>query len=153
MSGVAGRPPRPRALPPRARGFTLIELVTSFVVFALAFGVLMEIATSSMRAARRSAAYTQAALLAQSQLDAVGIGAPLVDGRDNGRYNEDYDWELDIRKSEPPPASDGTLETGIVDLYRIELVVRWRDGPREQSASFVTLRAQQPGADQGIKGG
>jgi general secretion pathway protein I len=153
MSGPAAPRGRMRAPPRRARGFTLIELVTAFVVFALAFGVLMEIATSSMRAARRSAAYTQAALLAQSQLDAVGIGEPLRDGRDNGRYNADYDWELDIRKTEPPPAADGTLETGIVDLYRVELVVRWRDGPREQSASFTTLRAQQPGADQGIKGG
>ena len=62
MSGATGRRLRPRALSSRARGFTLIELVTSFVVFAFAFGVLMEIATSSMRAARRSAAYTQAAL-------------------------------------------------------------------------------------------
>lgn len=153
MSGMAAMPRRTCAAPRRARGFTLIELVTAFVVFALAFGVLMEIATSSMRAARRSAAYTQAALLAQSRLDVVGVGEPLRDGRDNGRFNPDYDWELDVRKIEAPPASDGTLESGIVDLYRVELVVRWRDGPREQSASFVTLRAQQPGADQGIVGG
>lgn len=150
MSTQARRRPR---LPRPARGFTLIELVTAFVVFAVAFGALMEIATSSMRSARRSAAYTQAALWAQSRLDVVGIGQPLRDGRDNGRFDESYDWELDVRKIDPPPATDGTIDAGVVDLYRVELVVRWRDGAREQSASFVTLRAQQPGADQGITGG
>ena len=95
-----------RRVPPRRsrqRGFSLIELVAAFVVFALAFGVLMGILSSSIRNTRLAAEYTQAALWAQSRLDVVGIGEKLEEGHESGRFDDEYRWELDISKYEPPP--------------------------------------------------
>lgn len=135
-----------RPLPSSSHGFALVEMVIAFVVFAFALGVLMEVNASSLRAARRSAAMTQAALLAKSKLDEVGVGVNLDEGRDNGRFEgTDYAWSLDIAKMDPPPSSTGVLEEVPVDLYRLELDVSWREGRDERHAKFTTMRAIQPG--------
>ena len=63
-----------KPLPRRARGFTLIEMIAAFVIFAIAVGALMQILTMSMNNARYSADETRAALWAQSLLDNVGVG-------------------------------------------------------------------------------
>lgn len=129
------------------RGFTLIELVVAFVVFAIALGALMEVNASSLRAARRSAAMTEAALLAKSKLDEFGVGVDLDEGRENGRFEgTDYRWELDVRKEEPPPSPAGLVEEVPIDLYRLELTVNWREGDDERVARFATIRAIQPKA-------
>ena len=39
----------------RQRGFSLIEMLAAFVVFAIGFSVMMDVAASSMRNARRAA--------------------------------------------------------------------------------------------------
>ena len=100
---MSRRPFRHRPLPPRQQGFSLIELVAAFVVFAIGFGVLMGILSASIRNTRLAADYTQAALWAQSQLDIVGIGEKLEPGRKSGRFDDRFRWELDISKYEPPP--------------------------------------------------
>lgn len=131
----------------RQGGFTLLEMVAAFVVFALAFGLLMEINASALRTARHSAAYTQATLLAKSKLDQVGVGEALEEGVEQGEFDDDaYRWELEVRKTEPPAGEGGVVEQIAVDLFRLELTVRWDDGGREREASFVTLRAMQPAA-------
>ena len=58
----------------RQAGFSLIEMVAAFLVFAIAIGVLMEILATSVHSTRASNAYTMAALWAESKLDTIGIG-------------------------------------------------------------------------------
>lgn len=92
----------------RMRGFSLIEMVAAFLVFALGVGVLMQILTESMHSARKSSDYTMAALWAQSKLDIVGVGERIEEGSSNGEFDDHYSWELEIRlvdpaSVEPPP--------------------------------------------------
>jgi len=154
------------------RGFSLIEMVAAFLVFAIGIGVLMQILSTSIRSARQSSEYTMAALWAQSRLDSVGIGEHIEPGRTSGRFDDTYSWELDIQQVdpaavEPPPqapagnaqqdpyagrtmaASDAGLGGGMqmdtpFDLYQVDLTVFW--GPRERlrTAHFGTLRASNP---------
>jgi general secretion pathway protein I len=108
-------PPRPG--PRTARGFSLIEMVAAFLVFAIGIGVLMQILGASLHNTRRSADYTQAALWAESLLDTVGVGQPVEEGSSNGRFDDDYAWQLDIQKIdpqavEPPPQVANPLAAG-----------------------------------------
>lgn len=133
------QPARGRGL----RGFSLLEIIVAFVVFAFAFGLLMQVASGSLRNARHSAHFTHAALLAQSKLDELGAGEPLEEGSDSGRFGDVYEWRLDVTKQEPPLAPNGNIDQLPFELVRLELVVEWRDGSRAREARFVTERIQQ----------
>jgi general secretion pathway protein I len=94
--------------PRRMRGFSLIEMVAAFLVFAIGIGVLMQILTTSIHNTKQSSDYTMAALWAQSKLDTVGVGVQLDPGRSNGRFDDNYTWELSVQlvdpaSVEPPP--------------------------------------------------
>lgn len=145
----------PRAAPARQSGFSLIEMVAAFVVFALGMAVLMGILSASIRNARLAADYTQAALWAQSGLDVAGIGEELEEGHKSGKFDDEFRWELDIVKYEPPPiegqpasaaAADTESFTGI-ELYKLDLVVSWGATRNPRSAHFTTLRAVNPNAN------
>ena len=127
------------------RGFALIELLAAFLVFAVGFAVMMELAASGLRQARTSAELTDAALWAQSKMDTIGIEEPVKEGSDSGEFDKKYRWELAISEWEPPADASVFETTNLVDLYRIELIVIWGQGRSERSAKFVTVRAIQPG--------
>lgn len=102
--------------PRRNRGFSLIEMVAAFLVFAIGLGILMGILTSSLQHTRQSSDYTQAALRAQSVLDTVGVGERVEEGHTDGRFDDDFRWEMEIEKIdpqavEPPPvaAAEGSV--------------------------------------------
>lgn len=130
----------------RQRGFTLIEVVIALAVFAVAVGVCMQIATAGLRQSRIAAEQTQAALLAQSLLDMHGVGERLEPGRSSGRLEGGYQWEIEVAPYEVSLQTDSPLAPGFsaVQLFRLDLTIRWPAGQNERSARFSTLRAMTP---------
>ena len=130
---------------PRAgqRGFTLLEVLAAFVVFALLFATTLQIMSASLRNVSQSEQYTQAALWAQTRMDSVGIDPLVEEGRWDGRFNDQYSWELEIVPYQLVDQLSAEVEEFPVDLYRVELAVIWgEDNPRR--ARFVTLRSATP---------
>ena len=161
-----------------SRGFTLIEMIAAFVIFAIAVGALMQILTMSMNNARRSADETRAALWAQSLLDVVGIGERIEAGSSHGEFDKKYHWELKIDQIDPQlvvadvkqngsnvantnlaQASPQSAAAGFgmpqIDLYHVALTVSWGDNAHERKAEFSTLRTASTDTtkSQGFSGG
>jgi general secretion pathway protein I len=125
-------------------GFTLIEVLLAFVVFALSFAVVLEIISGSMRNTMRARQYTEVALITQSVMDQVGLNIPLEAGvRANGDSGA-YRWELQISSFAGTDDTARSVEleglTGI-ELLEVEFVISWGDGPSEHSDRFSTVKA------------
>lgn len=133
---------RPTTIPlRRSGGFTLIEVMAAFAIFAVLFGVMLQILSTSMSNTRRAGDFTQAALLAQSQLDMVGIEQLPEPGRYGGDYDDRYSWEMEIEPYFIQDERAVNYEELPIDLYHVVLTVYWGEGRNERSARFETLRA------------
>jgi general secretion pathway protein I len=151
----------------RQRGFTLIEMVAAFVIFAIGFGILLQILSACLHMTAQSSDYTRAALWAQSLLDVQGVGEPIAEGDTSGRFDDKYRWQLQVTKLPPPPeppppvAAAGNANTpapqvtqlaNSIDLYQLDLAVSWGSYYLTHNAHFVTLRAQDANAGNGNPG-
>jgi general secretion pathway protein I len=161
QASARARFPRSRISDLRSRaqgGFTLIELVAAFVIFALGFGILLQILTGALRTTAQSAENSRAEMWAQSLLDTQGIGAPLAEGSSSGRFDERYSWELSITRYDPPPVTstaaaplasadaNGLITNAVtpLDLFRLDLVVSWGSSYLMHHARFSTVRVMNP---------
>jgi len=150
----------PNAMARQQGGFTLIELIAAFVIFAIGFGVLLEVLGDSMRTTRQAQQATQAALYAQSLLDVQGIGQPLQEGGSSGDFDDTYHWQLNVVRFQPQIATAGSTlaqampTPGQPELFQLELVVSWGNQYLQHHARFVTLRsmAQKPPGYNGVPG-
>ncbi len=127
-------------------GFTLLEVLLAFVVFAVSFAVVMEILSSAMRGTVRAREYTEAALVAQSVMDLVGREIPLEQLRLDGESMGDYRWSLDIYLLEAQEDYQRRVvdiaDTMATEIYQVDLVLEWGDGALARSKRFSTVRAQ-----------
>ena len=125
-------------------GFTLLEVLLAFVVFALSFTVVLEILSGSMRNTMRAREYTEVSLIAQSVMDQLGLEIPLEAGTANSGQSGDYEWEVFIDAYDDSAENALSIQlselTGI-ELLQVDLVVSWGESPREKSNSFSTVRA------------
>lgn len=127
-----------------ARGFTLLEVLLAFVVFALSFAVILEIMSGSMRSTTRARTYSEAALLAQSLVDMVGTDIPLEEGSMAGAAPGGYDWTLSISAYQPEFAEDRIIELAELagtTLMWVDLEVGWGNERRPQQVHFTTVRS------------
>jgi general secretion pathway protein I len=133
--------------PGRGRGFTLLELLLAFVVFALGFATVLEILSGSMRNTVRARHYSEAALTAQSLMDQVGLETPLQDGYTANGESGEYQWEIEIYNYANTGENTHSVElaelTGI-DLLQVDLLITWGKPPREQTWHFSTVRSLLP---------
>jgi general secretion pathway protein I len=135
--GMGGKP---RA----ARGFTLLEVLLAFVIFALSFATVLEILAGSVRGTTRARDYTEVALLSQSIMDMVGIEIPLLEGSSAGEAPGGYRWQLVISTYEQESPEDRSVELAEVAgalLFWVDLDVSWGDEWRPRQAHFSTVRA------------
>ena len=139
-AGFAARQPISRRR--QQSGFTLLEVLVAFIVFVLIFGAVLEALGMAMRNTRRSAEVSEAALWAQSKLDAIGTVDELEEGSDSGEFNRNYRWQLDVQKQEVARTDGVSPDSFPVELYRVDLLVSWGDRDRRREQHFVTLRSK-----------
>lgn len=128
----------------RNGGFTLLELLLAFMVFALSFATVLEILSGSMRNTVRARHFTEAAMTAQSVMDQVGVMIPLEIGQELSGESGEYRWQLSIYEYEgnedgfdPSEMSD---LTGI-GLLQVDLYISWGEPPVDQTRRFSTIKA------------
>ena len=124
----------------RQGGFTLIEVMAAFAVFALMFGVVLQILSTSLSNTRRAGDFTQAALWAQSKLDPAGIETMLVPGRTSGRFDDRFSWSLEVSEELVFDERGFDAMDLPIALYRLDLTVTWGERPPRE-ARFSTLRS------------
>lgn len=127
-----------------SRGFTLLEVMLAFVVFALSFATVLEIMAGSMRSVRRASDDTQVALFAQSIMDLVGTEIPVEDGQYNGTGMDRYQWRLDIylyEVGEEDIRTQELAEMSGIELYKVDLDIDWETGRRQRDLHFSTIRS------------
>jgi len=125
-------------------GFTLLEVLLAFVVFALSFTIVMEILTGSMRNTVRAREYTEVALIAQSVMDQIGLDFPLEQGANYSGESGDYHWEVSVGLYEDVVENTHGIELGEltgIEFLQIDLVISWGEPPRDKSNYFSTVRA------------
>jgi len=132
----------------RSSGFTLLEVMLAFVIFALSFATVLEIMAGSMRGVRRASDDTEVALLAQTLMDQVGTEIPVEEGQYNGTSMDRYNWNMDITlydaSGEPERQGMSTQELADlsgIELYRVDLDVDWDTGRRDRSLHFSTIHS------------
>ena len=125
-------------------GFTLLEVLLAFVVFALSFTIVMEILSGSMRNTVRAREYTEAALVAQSVMDQLGLDLQVEQGAAYAGESGNYQWEVNIGLYEETSDSTNSVVLGEltgIELLQIDLVVSWGEPPRDKENHFSTVRA------------
>ncbi len=127
------------------RGFTLLEVLVAFVIFALSFAVVLEIIAGSMRSTIRAKDYSEAALLAQSLMEGVGSEVPLEAGAYQGETDDGIVWVIEITDFEGLNEDTRARELAELNntrLFWVDLRLEWGDGRRQRDASFTTIRSQ-----------
>lgn len=128
----------------RSGGFTLLELLLAFMVFALSFATVLEILTGSMRNTVRARHFTEAAFTAQSVMDQVGVLIPLENGQELNGESGQYRWNLSIYEfvgSEEGLNVPELAELTGIGLLQVDLYVTWGEPPAEQVRRFSTVKA------------
>lgn len=132
----------------RGGGFTLLEVLLAFTIFAIALAVVLQIIASSTRATVRAKADTEMALMAQSVMETVGIDVPLESGVWSGSALDEYDWVLEISDLDPSVLADAPQLAELIGtrFYRIDLDIRWDNGRYVREEHFSTIRSvlEQP---------
>lgn len=133
--------------PPKAnQGFTLLEVMLAFVIFALSFATVLEIMAGSMRSVRRAGDDTEVALFAQSIIDLVGTEIPIEEGEYTGTGLDRYNWRLGIylyASTEDDEAlhTQELAEMSGIELYTVDLDIDWNAGLRQRDLHFSTMRS------------
>ena len=127
-----------------SRGFTLLEVMLAFVIFALSFATVLEIMAGSMRSVRRASDDTEVALFAQSIIDLVGTEIPIEEGEFSGKGMDRYNWRLGLFLYASSSEDTYTLELADmsgIELYQVDLEIDWASGQRQRELHFTTIRS------------
>lgn len=133
-------------------GFSLLEVLVAFTLFAVAMGVLMQIFSRGVNGASLADHYAKATMYAESKLAAVGLEEAIKEGTTSGKFDdENFAWQVTVKPYlDPAPRDQMTIEFEkqyFAQLYEIETKVTFATDDRKERA--VTLSTLQMGPRSG----
>jgi general secretion pathway protein I len=116
-------------------GFTLIELLVAFTIATILLAVLLRGFSDGFGGSARSLVRNEAAIIAESALDTMGVAVPLVDGEQQDRQEGRFRVLTSVRRYDEVPVSNQLYVP-----YELTVTVSWLEGRRKQSLALRTLR-------------
>jgi general secretion pathway protein I len=118
------------------RGFSLIEVLVSFVLLSMSLAVILQIFSTNLRAVDAVRKQTHALILAESKLAGLGNGIPLTPGELAGESGA-FNWQLTVS----PHVEDADRDDGANhELYDVAMTVNWERGAGKSEIRLKTLR-------------
>ena len=120
---------------PEAEGFTLLEVLVSLAVMAIAMTLVIQLFSANLQAVVRSGDMTSAIVKGESRLREI-LAEPFLK---ETAWNEvtDDGYRIDVAVSEAMREKTDNLP---VKLMEIALTVHWIDGFREKSLRLKTMK-------------
>lgn len=109
---------------PRAKGFTLLEVLVALAILGMSLGLLYRASGSSARNVADLEAYERAVIVGQSLLDSRST-VPAGGWSDAGT-DGDYAWRVSS-----VPFETGLTGPNIPPLHALDIVVAWGEPRRE----------------------
>ncbi len=123
------------------RGFTLLEVIVAFTIFAVTFTSVLQILSTSTRNEEIAINYGLAVSHAESLLAKAGVEAPLRAGETTGALGQGMQWKKRVARY----GSGAATESSKVIPYSIAVTVTWGEGEAERSVTLSTLRLGRAG--------
>jgi len=120
----------------RNRGFTLVELLVAFTLFAVVGGTLLQLFQSGLRTARLAAAHTHAAYLARSKLAELQAYDHLQPGTLSGTFDDGYRWHAVLGKDGTEAANARARQLSPLELH---LTISWGTDSDRRSLTLLSL--------------
>ena len=130
----------------QAHGFSLLEVLVAFTLFAVALGVLMQIFSRGVNGASLADHYAKATMYAESKLAAVGLEEAIKEGTSSGKFDDEtYAWQVSIKPYiDPTPREQMSIDFEkqyFAQLYEIETKVTFAtDDRKERVVTLSTLQ-------------
>lgn len=114
------------------RGFTLVEILATFVLIAVILPVVMEGLSLSMKLGSKSKRQIEAGALAETKLTELLLSGDYDDGDQSGEFDTEdinYKWSLEVEDWE-----------GEDSMQQLIMTVDWTNGSKlNHSVSLTTL--------------
>jgi general secretion pathway protein I len=124
----------------RESGFTLVEILVAFTIATILLAALLRGFSSGMSSSKRTEAYSEALIIADSTLEAFAAGGPVAEGESGDRDDGRFRVATSVHRY-GTAAADGQY----LVPYEMLVTVSWLEGPRRQSVALRSLRlAPQP---------
>lgn len=143
----------------REQGFSLLEVLVSFVILALTLTVLLRAYGTSVRNAGLAEQHLRAATIAESLLARLGRDVALQPGEASGEIGA-YRWHWLIQPYELPPVApfpvsnqapkaeqqegegeqQGIALRTLPEAFQVRLTLAWGAAARARSVTLSTLR-------------
>jgi general secretion pathway protein I len=129
-----------------ASGFTLIEVLIAFTIAALLLLPLLHSFSMGISSATRTGGFTEATLIAESTLESMGPGIPLVDGAGLDQQEGAYHVSASVHRYQGDGAPDRELLLAIP--YEVVVTVSWPEAATTRAIALRTLRIGPPPAQE-----
>ncbi len=103
--------------------------------------------SAGLRIARTSRTYTAATIHAKQILEEYLLADEMEEGEASGTFDDGYAWNVSIETYEDYKDEEGATEEEQdlyehlpLEMFRIESVVSWMEGDRENSVALATLK-------------
>jgi len=124
----------------RNRGFTLIEVVVAMAILGVGLIVIIELFSGGLRLGKVSEEYTKAVGYARMKMEEIAVTKDLAEGQEEGQFDNDFRWQVGVKKVDLLPAEKNPDFKGPVELYHIKLNILWKSGLRERTAEFESYK-------------